>query len=65
MDEWGLQPSCQGSVCHEEWRESFSSCEGLYRVTYRTRYLTIGLLGPIFGLIAFQGVLSRRGSMIR
>lgn len=59
MDEWGLQSSCQGSVCHEEWRESFTSCEGLYRTTYRIRYLTIGICGLFFGIIGFQGALSR------
>merc|ERR1719161_3435851 len=64
MDDWGLSPSCQGSVCHEEWRDSFASCPGLYRATYRIRYLTIGILGIFFGVLGFQGVLSRSERMI-
>jgi len=65
MDDWGLSPSCQGSVCHEEWRDSFMTCAGLYRATYRIRYLTIGILGIFFGVLGFQGVLNRSAGMIK
>lgn len=65
MDDWGLQPNCQGSGCHEEWMESWTSCEGTYRATYRLRYLSIGILGIFFGLIGFQGVLSRTAPMVK
>merc|ERR1719265_1972468 len=65
MDDWGLSPSCQGSVCHEEWRNSFLSCDGSYRTTYRIRYLTVGIGGILFGFIGFQGVITRSDQMIR
>eukprot|EP00746_Dinoflagellata_sp_MGD_P072685 gnl/MRDRNA2_/MRDRNA2_29484_c0_seq1.p1 gnl/MRDRNA2_/MRDRNA2_29484_c0~~gnl/MRDRNA2_/MRDRNA2_29484_c0_seq1.p1 ORF type:complete len:301 (+),score=42.42 gnl/MRDRNA2_/MRDRNA2_29484_c0_seq1:139-1041(+) len=65
IDDWGLSPSCQGSQCHEEWRDSFASCAGTYRATYRIRYLTVGIFGIMFGFIGFQGVLSRSEGMIK
>lgn len=65
MDDWGLQSSCQGSRCHEEWRESFMSCDGSYRTTYRIRYLVIGVFGIFCGMLGFQGALSRSTNMVR
>jgi len=65
MDDWVLEPDCQGSACHEEWRDSFTTCAGTYRATYRIRYLTIGMLGLIFGAMGFQGVLSRSSGMVK
>lgn len=63
--DWGMASSCQGSVCHEEWRDSFMSCAGIHRTTYRIRYLAIGILGMFFGALGFQGVISRRSAMVR
>jgi hypothetical protein len=65
MDDWGLSPSCQGHECHEEWRDQFMSCEGLYRSTYRIRYLTVGIGGIFFGIVGFQGVLNRSEPMVK
>lgn len=69
--EWGAsgdymqQGSCQGSACHEAWREQLLSCTGNRATTFKLRYITLGVLGFIFGYLGLQGCSSRNGSMVK
>jgi hypothetical protein len=50
---------CQGSSCHDEWREQIFSCDGSRTNTFHVRYLTMGVLGPIFGALGIRGIIDR------
>lgn len=51
--------ACQGSQCHEEWRDEVFTCHGFKNTTFHIRYLTMGVLGPVFGIFGMRGVLDR------
>lgn len=51
--------ACQGSACHQEWREETFTCEGFRSATFHLRYLTLGVLGPFFGALGVKALLDR------
>lgn len=51
--------ACQGSQCHQEWREETFTCEGFRSTTFHVRYLTVGVLGPFFGAMGIKALLDR------
>lgn len=54
-----LEPSCQGSQCHQEWRDSFGTCKSERRSTFYVRYLTVAVLGILFGWMGISGTNER------
>jgi len=54
-----LEDSCQGSQCHDRWRESFGTCRSEKKSTFFVRYLTVAVLGIMFGWIGITGTNER------
>lgn len=64
-DEWGMEKSCQGSECHNQWREQLVSCSGTQRTTFQIRFLTVGVLGICFGAVGLNGATSHNHVQVR
>lgn len=60
-----LAPSCQGTQCHDEWRQSFGTCQSEKRSTFLVRYLTVGVLGIAFGYLGFVGAKGRESPVVK
>jgi len=61
----GRASSCQGTVCHEEWRDEIFTCQGFRNVSFHIRYLSIGVLAPVAGICGMRGVLTRQYNEMR
>lgn len=63
--DWAYANSCQGSACHDALRKQLLSCDGNRETSFKMRYITIGILGLIFGALGFQGVSGKNPTMTR
>lgn len=63
-EDWGEQ-SCQGSQCHNEWREQLISCKGTRKNTFHIRYIAVGIVGLLAGFVGMNGVTSHNHVQVK
>lgn len=63
-EDWG-EKNCQGSQCHDQWRDQLVSCQGTRQSTFQLRYILVGFFGSIFGALGINAVPARNSVQIR